>query len=158
MSSGTEPGARYWRLVEPIWREISIYDGPEVFLRQFRRVQPEVGHLFAATWCQSEVCNGGFHQFFSNPTGVLAPEALAAFRAMGLSEWASLLEEAMRFFGVPYPRDRMVRQELLAAVPGDQREESDPFDALDDRFFAWLHEEGDRWQRAADSYASGIGS
>ncbi|WP_369973953.1 DUF4375 domain-containing protein [Polaromonas sp. SP1] len=31
-------------------------------------------HLFAVHWCQSEICNGGFMQFFANSTGVLAPE------------------------------------------------------------------------------------
>src|SRR6478672_11661355 len=86
----------YWSLVKPIWRSISIYHGPDTFLRQFRVVRPESGYLFAAHWCQSEVRNGGLHQFFSNSTGVLAPEALTAFRAIGLSEWADVLAEAMR--------------------------------------------------------------
>jgi hypothetical protein len=154
MESNPKPGEYYWRLVEPVWGEISIYDGPGEFLRQFRRVRPEVGRLFAAHWCQSEVRNGGFHQFFSNATGVLAPEALAAFRSMGLEEWASLLKEAMRFFGDPYPRDREERWELLAKVPGDRREDWDPFYGLDDRFYAWLRDDQDRWERAADSYAN----
>jgi hypothetical protein len=149
-------GERYWQLVEPVWKEISIYDGPSEFLRQFHRVRPEVGHLFAAHWCQSEVRNGGFHQFFSNSTGVLAPEALAAFRAIGLEEWASLLNEAMRFFGEPYPREQDERQELLATVPGNKPEEWDPFDALDGRFYDWLDTDGDRWERAADAYASRV--
>jgi Domain of unknown function (DUF4375) len=147
-------GERYWQLVEPVWSEISIYDGPREFLRQFRRVRPEAGHLFAAHWCQSEVRNGGFHQFFSNSTGVLAPEAVAAFRAIGLEEWASLLREAMRFFGESYPREQDKRRELLATVPGNKREEWDPFYALDKRFYAWLHGDPDRCERAADAYAS----
>jgi Domain of unknown function (DUF4375) len=149
-------GERYWQLVEPVWKEISIYDGPSEFLRQFHRVRPEAGHLFAAHWCQSEVRNGGFHQFFSNSTGVLAPEALAAFRAIGLEEWALLLNEAMRFFGEPYPREQDERQELLATVPGNKPEEWDPFDALDGRFYDWLDTDGDRWERAADAYASRV--
>jgi len=80
VDSNPRPGERYWRLIKPFSRELSIYDGPEVFLYQFRQLPPEVGHLLAAHRCQSEVRNGGFHQFFSNSTGVLAPEALAAFR------------------------------------------------------------------------------
>jgi hypothetical protein len=109
--------SEYGRLIEPIWNSISIYDGPHAFLKQFGTVRPEVGHLFAAHWCQSEVCNGGFHQFFYNDTGVLAPEALAGFRAIGLHDWAEILNEAMRFFGKRYPRDRRKRQKQLDRVP-----------------------------------------
>jgi hypothetical protein len=153
--SGAEqqPGDRYWSLVEPVWRSISIYDGPETFLQQFCAVRSEVGHLFAAHWCQSEVRNGGLHQFFSNATGVLAPEALEGFRAIGLVEWSDILAEAMRFFGIPYPREQLGRRNQLAERRGRRREEWDPFYHLDDRFYKWLHAEPDRWARAADAYA-----
>ncbi len=108
----------YWDLVEPVWKKISIYDGPEAFLSQFRSFPAVPGNLFAAHWCQSEVRNGGLHQFFSNSTGVLAPEALSGFQAIGLTEWATILDEAMRFFGPSYPRDRETRIAVLAEVSG----------------------------------------
>src|ERR1700722_15197167 len=94
----------YWSLIEPVWFPLnsSWDDGCEEFLRQFRAVRPEVGNLYAAHWCQSEVCNGGLHQFFSNTTGLLAPEALEGFRAIGLTDCAEILAEAMKFFGSPY--------------------------------------------------------
>jgi hypothetical protein len=158
MDSDPKPGVRAWRLVEPVWEKINTYDEPREFLNQFRQVRPEVGHLFAACWCVAEVCNGGFDQFFFNSTGVLAPEALAAFRAIGLVVWASLLEEAMQFFGDPYPRGQEERWECLsrAEVPGAQGEECDEFCALDDRFYAWLHEQEYRWERAVDAYADQV--
>jgi hypothetical protein len=146
-------GTSYWSVVDPVWDTISIYDGPDVFLRQFRAVPAVAGNLFAAHWCLSEVCNGGLYQFFTNSTGVLAPEALVGFRAIGLHEWADILAEAMRYFGEPYPRERADRQELLARCPGRRRQEWDPFFALDERFYSWLHAEPDRWERAADRYA-----
>jgi hypothetical protein len=34
---------------------VRIDEEPDVFLMQFRELEPEVGHLFAAHWCQSEV-------------------------------------------------------------------------------------------------------
>ena len=77
-TGASKPPDSYWRLLEPIWDSVSIYDGPKTFLRQYRRLPRAVGHLFAAHWCQSEICNGGFHQFFGNSTGVLAPEAMEA--------------------------------------------------------------------------------
>jgi|SRR6266851_3325923 len=153
-----QPGILYWRLLEPLGDAISIYDGPKVFLEQFRKVPLETGLLFAAHCCQAEVCNGGFHQFFSNSTGVLAPEALQAFQGMSLEDWAGLLEEAMRFFGSPYPRDRNKRVALLSKASGSRREEWDPFNELDDRFYEWLHAEKDRWERAADAFARRITS
>src|SRR5262245_6128937 len=148
------PGNQYWSLVEPAWHSISVHSDPDEFLRRFRSVGTQVGHLFAAHWCQSEVCNGGFHQFFSNSTGVLAPEALEAFRAIGLSEWAGVLDEAVAFFGNPYPREQARRLERLASHVSRSREEWDPFYRLDERFLAWLHAEENRWENAADSYAS----
>ena len=155
MANTEQPGATYWSLVEPIWDSISIYDGAAIFLRDFRAARPEVGHLLAAHWCQSEVCNGGFHQFFHNSTGVLAPEALNGFRAIGLHEWARLLEEAMRFFGKPYPREQEVRIEKLPSAAG-KRENWDPFYALDEQFYDWLHAEENRFEGAADEYAKSI--
>ena len=154
MSVAEQPERGYWSLIEPIWRSIDIYGDPSEFLRQFRAVPPAVGHLFAAHWCQSEVRNGGLHQFFSNSTGVLAPEALAGFRAIGLTEWADTLTEAMRFFGGRYPRDQGERQEALDTRSGRRREEWDPFHALSEQFFDWLRENPDGWERAANRYAS----
>lgn len=144
-----QPGDRYWSLVEPVWGSISFYDGPDAFLRQYQAVRQEVGHLFAAHWCQSEVCNGGLHQFFSNSTGVLAPEALAGFRAIGLTEWANILAEAMQFFGSAYPRERLDRLVLLPKRQGQRRKEWDPFCHLDHRFYEWLcSETGTEWPYA----------
>jgi hypothetical protein len=141
----------YWTLVEPVWLPLnrSWDGGPERFVRRFRRVRPEAGHLYAAHWCQSEVLNGGFHQFFSNTTGLLAPEALEGFRAIGAVEWAQILAEAMKHFGTPYPRDRGDREEILPMRQRRAREEWDPFCELDERFYEWA----DNWEDAANAYA-----
>jgi hypothetical protein len=153
-----QAGVRYWSLVEPVWQPLnrSWDDGCEEFLRRFRAIRPEVGHLYAAHWCQSEVRNGGLHQFFSNSTGLLAPEALEGFRAIGLAEWANILAEAVRFFGSPYPRERADRHELLPGRQRRRREEWNPFYSLDERFYDWLHDQPDGWEHAADSYAERV--
>lgn len=148
----------YWSLVEPVWDEISIYDGPKVFKRQFAGARPEAALLFAAHWCQSEVNNGGFEQFFSNPTGVLAPEALDAFGTIGLDEWAAILEDAMRFFGDAYPRDQRVRERKLARPRGVAREQWRPFSAHDERFYDWSRREPGGFERLADAYAASVGA
>jgi Domain of unknown function (DUF4375) len=151
-----EPGEVYWSVIDPIWDSISIYNGPEVFLFQFGKVRPELGHLFASHWCQSEVCNGGFDQFFYNSTGVLAPEAAEGFQAIGLDDLAALVRQAMSVFGDPYPRDREVRCDLLGRISVIDREEKEPFDYLDQQFYMCLGEDHQRYCKMADDYARQI--
>jgi Domain of unknown function (DUF4375) len=143
------------RVFERVAKTVRIYDEPDIFLNQFNALKPQVGHLFAAHWCQSEVRNGGFHQFFYNPTGVLAPEALAGFRAMGLDEWAEVLEQAMQRLPGPYQRDREMRIKVLERVTGDQ-EAAAVFRDLDKRFYAWLKPEAGRYEKIADEYANAL--
>jgi hypothetical protein len=149
-------GEAYGRAIEPMWDRISIYDGPDVFLRTFATVKPEAGHLFAAHWCQSEVRNGGFHQFFYNSTGVLAPEAVEGFRAIGLPDCAEILQEAMSVFGEAYPRERDDRMNQLPDGPEESGDEWDPFGEMDSRFYDALDGDGERFEQAADAYARNV--
>ena len=146
-----DPGVVYWRLVSPIWKEVSIYNGAEKFLTQFSHLPLKSGLLLAAHWCHSEVCNGGFSQFFTNPTGVLAPEALQAFKAIGLNEWANVLEQAMSVFGGSYPREQRDRLKILDSI---NRKEA--FHALNDRFFAWNKDDPDAFAKLADKFAAQV--
>jgi hypothetical protein len=130
--------AGYWSALEPFWDRVNIYDGPEAFLATYQGLPVLQRVLYAAHFCESEISNGGLHQFFFNDTGVLAPEALEAFRILRLEAAAHTLGEAMSFFGDAYPRDRATRVEQLANIPGEDREEWDPFFQLDDRFYESL--------------------
>jgi hypothetical protein len=148
------PGTAYWRVVEPVWDAIDIYNGPESFLETYAAADAKAARLFAAHFCQSEVRNGGLHQFFGNSTGVLAPEAVEGFRCIGMPDVADLLERAMAWFGPAYPRDRDVRESRLAEQSGEEREDWDPFGALDDQIFEALDGDGDRFELQADEYAT----
>ena len=101
-----EPDDTYWRLVGPIWKKVSIYYGGDVFLRGYAEISDKQKIVLSTHWAQSEIGNGGLRQFFWNSTGVLAPEAVQGFRALGMVRIASVIEEAMMFFESPYPRDR----------------------------------------------------
>ncbi|MCW8133282.1 MAG: DUF4375 domain-containing protein [Planctomycetota bacterium] len=105
----------------------------------------------AAHWCQSEVGNGGFHQFFTNPTGVLAPEALEGFESIQRPDLARLLRSAMLYFGEPFPRDQEVRIAALERRKGKARKEWDPFYDLDDEFYDGLNRE--TFESSADRMA-----
>ena len=143
--------------MEPIWDAVSIYDGGDAFLRQYAAAPEASRTLFAAHWTQSEVRNGGFGQYFSNSTGVLAPEAVVAFRKLGMPRTAAAVEKAMSFFGSPYPRDREARDEALEAGFARFGEDFDPFVEADDAFFESIEEEAGGFERAADAYAEANG-
>ncbi|MCQ4314419.1 DMP19 family protein [Pseudomonas stutzeri] len=148
----------YWNLVDPIWETVSIYDGPDVFLQQYA-ASPEASRvLFSAQWCQSEICNGGFEQFFSNSTGVLAPEGVEAFRKIGMPQTADLIQQAMSVFGASYPRDRDAREDALeAAWDATGEEDGGPFGDLDESFFALIETESGGFESCADAYAASNG-
>jgi hypothetical protein len=140
-------GETYWAVVEPVWEKIDIYEGPETFVRTYAGAAKTARLLYAAHFCQSEVCNGGFDQFFWNSTGVLGPEAVEGFRAIGMSCTADLVQEAMEQLGEPYPRDREERQARLEGVSQDH------LDKLDQEFFKLIVSENGGFARAADKYA-----
>ena len=133
-----KPGDLYRKAMAPLQGKVSIYDGPQTYLRQLIEVTREQGLLMAAFWCASEVCNGGFHQFFSNPTGVLAPEAVRGFEFLGMTEVARIVAKAMERMGTPYPREEARRHQILSGlepareVPEDWR---GPFQDLDQAFY-----------------------
>jgi hypothetical protein len=131
----------YLRILEPMWNSVRLDQGTREFRKQFRAFRPEFGHLFAAVWCSSEIENGGFHQFFYNSTGILAPEAVDGFGAIGLKGCARPLCRAMRFFGESYPRDRARRLKRLPKRSGESRKEWDPFFDLDEAFYTAFDEE-----------------
>ena len=142
----------YWSVVEPYWESVDIYAEPDEFADTFRRVPHHAGLLLAAHWCQSEVRNGGFYQFFSNPTGVLAPEALDGFAALGRSDLAALLRSAVSFFGAHFPRTRDARCQALSGRTGASRKDWDPFYSADDQFYARLRQQ--TFEDSADVYTT----
>ena len=146
------PGEIWWQVIDPYWQQVEIYSDGSAFLRTFAQVPEPAGFLLAAKWCESEVCNGGFHQFFSNPTGVLAPEAAMGFRAIGMPALADLVEQALAVFGTSYPREQAQRRRFLEGFQGERREEWDPFFTLDDSFYAAMGD--DALSDAADAYAA----
>ena len=143
----------YWALVEPFWDQVSIYDGPVRFFDDIAKV-PEVSrHLLTAHWCQSEVCNGGFDQLFANSTGVLTPEAAAAFRAIGMPNTAAVVEAAIAEFGASFPRDRRSRMAALEKLR-EANKPSRAFDSLDSRFYDLIETEHGGCEAAADKFAA----
>ena len=141
----------YWDVVGALWDVIDIYEGPGGFRQTYNSVPRESGLMFAAHFCQSDVCSGGFEQFFWNPTGVLAPEAVEAFGEIGLPRLAAVIESAMDLLGPPYPRNRDERKSRLSQVP------EGAFDDLDESFFALIKSEEGGFKAAANRYVERMG-
>ena len=135
------------RVFDDAWDSIDIYHGPEVFLRTLAGVDRDAALLYAAHFAQSEICNGGFAQFFSNSTGVLCPEAVSGLKAIGMPGTSALVQEvALQLFGEPYPRARKERKEKLENI------ERKILDALNSKFFVLIGSEGGGFEAASNAF------
>ena len=146
-----------------IWNDQPLSDDPIEFLEWFHGLTIPQQILFPTEWLCIEVYNGGFHQYFSNSTGLHAPEAVLGFRALGLDDIAEIVEKAMAVFGSDYPRDRDAREAFLDAIEGSDISEWNPFFRLDDVFYEAIKLPGapelsddDRFTVAAREYATKI--
>jgi len=144
----------YWRFVEPIWYTVNIHGGEDVFLEEFNKVTEKQKVLFAAHWAQSEIFNGGLGQFFSNSTGVLAPEAVTAFKAIGMPKCSSILAASMDFFGDNYPRDKVVRKEVFERFYERFGEDAEPMLEHEDAMALEIEKENRGFEDAANKYAN----
>ncbi|MDX1518289.1 MAG: DUF4375 domain-containing protein, partial [Woeseiaceae bacterium] len=90
-------------------------------------------HLIAIDAMTREVNNGGFHQFFGNPSGEFAYDLVPALEAVGSVEFRELAAEAIAVFGTDRSLDEDARYERLDALTGDG--ERDPWEHIEERFF-----------------------
>jgi uncharacterized protein DUF4375 len=152
-ASPFRPGTIAWAIIARVEGRANIHEGPEIFLSQFAALSEPERHLLATHWCDYEVCNGGLLQFFENSTGVLAPEAVDGYRALGLPEVAATVEEAISRFESPYPRDRTSRHAKVQELRSLSNSGTRPFDDLDERYYSLLPC-SEILGRAADKYAA----
>jgi hypothetical protein len=133
----SDPATLAWAVIEPAYNAVSFYDGPEAFAVAMRALTPGQRALLALHWCVAEVSNGGFDQFFFNPTALLAPDAVEGFRRIGVPEAADLVTRAREIFADRPPPPAVDDPAF------DEAEDADAFEAyqdrhrpLEDRFFA----------------------
>lgn len=146
----------YWQHVEPHWSKVNIYGTARQFHIDYVKLRPPIRHLLTVAWLKSEVCNGGFHQFFGNPTGVLAPEARTGLIRIGNPVASRILASAMSFFGLRYPRSALVRERALAAYSNQHPKKWNPFEMHDNQFYALLGDDGlnDAIDKAMDEFVA----
>ena len=134
-----DPARLAARAVEPIWNAVDLERDPEDVDRQLTALTPGQRALLAIAWCVAEVSNGGFEQFFSNPSGVLAREAREGFVRVGDEALASLIDHVAALFPSEWPaRERRVRNFQLRQLRGPDADRIAAFGPYDDAFYACL--------------------
>ncbi|MBL8719431.1 MAG: DUF4375 domain-containing protein [Myxococcales bacterium] len=72
---------------------------------------------YCVHYSHADICNGGFHQYFSNSTGDYASLTIDALRTLGDDRRADLMTRAMgRFPGGVAPKSQARRQAVLATI------------------------------------------
>lgn len=136
----TNPDALVWRVIQPAFEAVSIYGGPASIDEQLASLTPGQRAILALHWTVSEVSNGGFDQYFMNPTGDLAFEARAGFERIGADRTAALVDRAFAAFpGGSVPRDTDRRARLLESLDDDRRDEL--FETVDEEFYSLMDSE-----------------
>lgn len=146
--AGADGADLAWRVIEPVYNAVSIYDGPEVLAAHLQSLTAGQRALLALHWCVTETMNGGFDQFFTNPSGLLAEEARIGVERLAVPEAAELLTEAHAILdGRPAEAD-------LENPDFDEAEGADRFDAylaryalLEERFYVLV--DGELYGRVA---------
>jgi Domain of unknown function (DUF4375) len=92
--------------------------------------------VFRAIWeLEAQVNNGGFHQFFYNTSGEIAPFVVDALRSIGASAMAEIVERALQLVSPDIPwRDYEARRARVMAL-GPEIEEQ--LDSIDQDFFKY---------------------
>jgi hypothetical protein len=120
-----------------LWSLISstlLHDGRS---QSVRALSPSGQVVYFVQVFDSEVLNGGLHQYFSNSSGQYAHEALAALEKLGATQTAKLLQQAIAAFpGKRVPKDWARRNKQLNRTDGEL------LNTLDSQYYA-LADSGD---------------
>ncbi len=87
-----------WEANSPLAAWVDIYAEPAYCLSQYDRLSPMQRALHAVSWMRAEVGNGGFDQFFHNPSGIVARQALRGLELFGATETHRTLAAIMAAF------------------------------------------------------------
>lgn len=123
-----------WLTIDKIWKWADFYEAYAPFKEQMAELTKGQRAIYATTWCDAEVDNGGFHQFFSNSTGMLGPETVEGFRLIGMEDSAKAVEAVIAWAKFdPYPRERKERQTRMPDYDSNKKKWNDEFS---DQFYA----------------------
>lgn len=127
-----------WELIEPLWDNVSIYDGIDVYNKDLGRFTDSQRKIFALYWYDAEVKNGGHDQFFFNSTGIVWKDAYEGFKMIGAAQLADNFKKAIDMFGGEVPFDRSERQDALEELY--ENKDFDDFRKLDVFYYSFAED------------------
>lgn len=154
---GQEDAELAWNVIEPIWPLSTGSDRAVTLPKAWRDVTPGQLHVYAATWVEREVLNGGFWQYLYNTNADLPLKAVEGLRAIGEPKYADMLERAISALGADtFPPSRQERMRLLPEDPYDDlskphQQLMKKLSRLDDTFYE-LYGDGDEFYRHIADY------
>lgn len=91
-------------------------------------------YIYAVDRLEKEVYNGGFDQYFVNPSGDLSVETLSILKEMGATATAAILEKAM----APFPKGKPPEDggKRWAAMEKIRKKAKPIWDKCDDEFYS----------------------
>jgi hypothetical protein len=122
-------GNDWFAVIEPVWWTANIYDSLAEYESSLKPFSHSQRVLSALHWYIAEVNNGGHEQFYFNSTGIVWPDALEAFRLIGVPEGAEIIQQSADRFADSPSRERDARQRQM-------EEKSPDFEDLDARFYS----------------------
>lgn len=99
--------------------EVSARIDDKAVVRGTAGLSPVERTIFFYGAFQSEVQNGGLHQFFANSTGNCALQTRAALHDIGATELLAVYDKALAVFPSPPSEDRGTRLQQMARVPNE---------------------------------------
>ncbi len=140
-------------IIDEMWFELKTPYEPDPRLAE---LTPGQRALYALRWTVWEVSNGGFHQYFWNSTGYLAPEAIEGAELLGAQRYAEVIRHAAAIFPDEATlRDIDRRQEILDG-DGDDGPLTKRLAELDEAFYRLLDDEPEHnIQKYVDRYVAG---
>ena len=125
-----------WDIIQPLWYNVSIYDGIDVYNKDLEHFTDGQRKIFALNWYASEVSNGGHDQFFFNSTGIVWKDAIEGMHMIGAEKIAENFQKAIDMFGGEVPFDRQERVNKLEQLSDNEDfEDFDDFEAIDDWYY-----------------------
>jgi len=114
-----------------------IFDEGDEDTIHLSRLSDEAKVVYFTWWCDAEIHNGGFDQFFFNFSGDHTKETMEALEVIGASVSLSLFNKALTWFpnSTPNPDREKRWKELEAYENSDQYEKA--MDELDTKFYEY---------------------
>jgi hypothetical protein len=155
-----------WSVIEPIWFLPTPQDDEEDAPPHWQFVTKGQRLIYAVTWLEREALNGGFAQYFYNPTAWTFQDALDGLQVMNRPAYVDLLIQCASHFPDGRPsRIRTIRQEQFNKLADAERKRGNVVEArrdtsvlgefvfhADDEKFYELYGDGADYYRAMADY------